>query len=150
VSSNVWSNLIIYVVISQYQILLSDMCYTSFPHIVFTQTLCGVLFAASCMPNVQLCKRSWSPQWTSRFFSRRTALTSIQSFTTSGAWFSNESTWQKVQDVNDLMQRLIDVAAAAERSVIDDAIVQRRSVPMSAFGSHFSYDKIQGRSLYII
>jgi len=38
---------------------------------------------------------------------------------------SKESTGQKVQDVNDLMQRLIDVWAGVEQSVIDDAADQQ-------------------------
>jgi len=46
-----------------------------------------------------------------------------------------------VQDVNDLMQRLIDARVGVERSVIDDAIEQRRRnlhACLQATG-HFKY-----------
>jgi len=55
-----------------------------------------------------------------------------------------------VQDANDLMQRLIDVAAGAERSVIDTHCPAAQASPCLPSIAIFSYDKMQGRSLYII
>ena len=47
-----------------------------------------------------------------------------------------------MQDVNDLMQRLTDVRAGVEHSVIDDVIDQwrrRLHVCIPATGGHFEY-----------
>ena len=59
-------------------------------------------------------------------------MTSVQ-LTISGAYFSNESIREKVQDVNDLRQRLIDVWAGVEQSVIDD--ISYADVSMLVFQS---------------
>ena len=77
-----------------------------------------------------------------RIYGRRTAPTSIQSTTKSGASCAKRFYQTKVQNVDDLKQLFIDLWNGMEQGVIDDAIDQWRSrlrACVQAKGGHFEY-----------
>ena len=106
--------------------------YVATPQYQFRQIHLAVIFSACCVYPNSLCvtaastpkksTRSWSPLWTSRY------LWSPNSPDLSSVDYKNWNIIQqqvhqtKLQDVNDLRQRLTDVFAGVERSVIGDAI----------------------------
>jgi len=87
----------------------------SFPHAVFTQTVCAS-FAATT-PKVQQSKRSESPH-------ELPGLLPLNSPDLNPIYgiIEQRSYQTKVQEVSDLMQHLINVWASVEHSITDDTM----------------------------